>query len=74
MAGAVAAGAANAALAYLVNRTNILESEAQEQVRGSQNHHLQIVLAKAFDIALSETAPYALADDRWCFEAWHALL
>jgi hypothetical protein len=61
------------AAGYLTNRANLIESEAQQKILGSRDHHLQLALAGAFRIALDQLQPRH-PDHKHLFDSWQALL
>ena len=70
---ALGAAVGNVAMAYLTNRSNMVEEAAAMELRGSKNHHLQIALAGAFRLAL-ENLQALHPDHQALFEKWQFVL
>ena len=69
----LAAALATAAGGYLANRTIALEEKHQQDLVASDNHHLQLVIAGAFRIALEELQANHAAHKAF-FDSWQTLL
>ena len=64
---------ASVASSYLTNRANAIEEQSCQQIRASQNHHLQLALAGAFRIALDQLRPLHPTHGP-IFDSWQAIL